>query len=307
MPLKIALIGAGHMGRIHLEKLIDFEDVEVGGVADIDRNTLNGISEKYRVPTFTDYKSIPDGQDGVVVASSTETHYEIARNFLEKGVHVFIEKPITSGINQGEKLIELAEKQGLVLQIGHLERFNPAYKEAISHIGKPLFIEARRMSNFTGRSTDIDVVLDLMIHDIDLTLSIVKEDIKDIRAQGLAFVSDKLDMANAWLDFEGGCVASITASRVSVNKERAITIFEKDKQYFVDLLSGRLTNKINKQDGNIETLEYQAEKVDSVKEELSEFICSIKGDKTPCVGGREGLKALVVAEQIKEYIAKNRI
>jgi predicted dehydrogenase len=306
MPLKIALIGAGHMGRIHLGKLMEFKDVEVGGVVDIDRNTLNGISEKYQAPTFTDYKNIPDGLDGVVVASSTETHYEAAGHFLEKGVHVFIEKPITSGINQGERLIELAEKRGLILQIGHLERFNPAYKEAVSRIGKPLFIEARRMSNFTGRSVDIDVVLDLMIHDIDLILSIVKEDIKDIRAQGLAFVSDKLDTASAWLDFEGGCVASITASRVSVNKERAITIFEKDKQHFVDLLNGRLTNKINKQDGNIETLEYQAEKVDSVKEELLEFICSIRGDKTPCVGGREGLRALVIAEQIKEYIAGNK-
>jgi predicted dehydrogenase len=306
MSLKIALIGAGHMGRIHLGKLIDFEDVEVGGVVDIDRNTLNSISEKHQVPVFADYKDIPDGLAGVVIASSTGTHYEVAKNFLEKGVHVFIEKPITSGINQGEELVELAERQGLILQIGHLERFNPAYNEAISHIKKPLFIEARRMSNFTGRSTDIDVVLDLMIHDIDLTLSIVKEDVSEIRAHGLHFASDKLDMVSAWLEFAGGCVACITASRVSVNKERNITIFEKNKQYFVDLLNGRLTGKTKKQDGNIETLEYEADKVDSVKEELSEFIYSIRGDKTPCVGGKEGLRALVIAEQIKAYIARNK-
>jgi predicted dehydrogenase len=306
MPLKIALIGAGHMGRIHLEKLIDFEDVEVGGVVDVDRNTLNNISEKHQVPIFADYKDIPDGLAGVVIASSTGTHYKVAKNFLEKGVHVFIEKPITSRINQGEELVELAERQGLILQIGHLERFNPAYREAISHIKKPLFIEARRMSNFTGRSTDIDVVLDLMIHDIDLILSIMKEDVTEIRAHGLHFASDKLDMVSAWLEFAGGCVACITASRVSVNKERNITIFEKNKQYFVDLLNGRLTGKTKKQDGSIETLEYEADKVDSVKEELSEFIYSIRGDKTPCVGGKEGLRALVIAEQIKAYIARNK-
>lgn len=306
MSLKIALIGAGHMGSIHLGKLIDLEDVEVGGVVDVDRNTLNDISEKYQVPIFTDYRDIPDGQAGVVIASSTGTHYEVAKNFLEKGVHVFIEKPITSRISEGEELVELAKRQGLILQIGHLERFNPAYNEAISHIKKPLFIEARRMSNFTGRSTDIDVVLDLMIHDIDLTLSIVKEDVTEIRAHGLHFASDKLDMVSAWLEFAGGCVACITASRVSVNKERNITIFEKNKQYFVDLLNGRLTGKTKKQDGSVETLEYEADKVDSVKEELSEFIYSIRGDKTPCVGGKEGLRALVIAEQIKAYIARNK-
>ena len=192
------------------------------------------------------------------------------------------------------------------MQIGHLERFNPAYREAISHIKKPLFIEARRMSNFTGRSTDIDVVLDLMIHDIDLILSIMKEDVTEIRAHGLHFASDKLDMVSAWLEFAGGCVACITASRVSVNKERNITIFEKNKQYFVDLLNGRLTGKTKKQDGSIETLEYEADKVDSVKEELSEFIYSIRGDKTPCVGGKEWLRALVIAEQIKAYIVRNK-
>lgn len=307
MPLKIALIGAGHMGLIHLGKLIDFEDVEVRGVADIDVDMLNSVSEKYHVPIFTDYKDISDDLEGVVIASSTETHYEVARNFLEKKVHVFIEKPITSRIDQGERLIDLAEKKGLILQVGHLERFNPAFKEAASRIRKPLFVETRRMSSFTGRSTDIDVVLDLMIHDIDLTLSIVKEDISEIRAYGLALVSDKLDMASARLVFEGGCVASINASRVSVSKERSITIFEKDKQYFVDLLNGRLSDNASKKDGNIETLEYQAEKVDSVKEELSEFISSIRGGKTPCVGGSAGLRALVIAEKIKEYIAENKV
>jgi len=306
MSLKIALIGAGHMGRIHLGKLIDFGDVEVGGVVDVDRNTLNSIVEKHQVPIFTDYRDIPDGMAGVVISSSTGTHYEVAKYFLEKGVHVFIEKPITSEIGEGEELVELADRQGLTLQIGHLERFNPAYKEAIAHIEKPLFIEARRMSNFTGRSTDIDVVLDLMIHDIDLTLSIVKEDVTEIRAHGLNFASDRLDMVSAWLEFTGGCIACITASRVSVNKERNITIFEKNKQYFVDLLSGRLTGKTKKQDGSIETIEYEADKVDSVKEELSEFIYSIRGDKTPCAGGKEGLRALVIAEQIKAYIARNK-
>lgn len=306
MPLKIALIGAGHMGRIHLGKLLGFEDVEVIGVTDIDKSMLNGISENHNLPVFQDYRDIAEGLTGAVIASSTDSHYEIAKHFLEKGVHVFIEKPITKEITQGEALVEIAEKRGLILQIGLLERFNPAMKKAASHVNRPLFIDARRMSSFTGRSTDIDVVLDLMIHDIDLVLSIVNDDVGAINAYGMPFVSEKLDMATAWIEFRGGCVACIAASRVSVNKERTITIFENDRRYFVDLLNGRLTGTIKKHDGDIDTVDYEADKVDSVKEELLEFISSIRGEKKPRVGGREGLKALIVAEQIKEYIATNK-
>jgi len=303
MSIKVALVGVGHMGRIHLGKLLGFTDVEILGVMDVDGDILDNIYKQHRLPVYVDYRKIPDTVTGVVIASPTESHYEMAKYFLERGTHVFMEKPITKEISQGKELVEIAERLGVILQIGLLERFNPAIKEATAHIERPLFVEARRMSSFTGRSTDIDVVLDLMIHDIDLTLSIVRDDVLEIRAYGMPFVSDKLDMATAWIKFSGGCVACITASRVSVNKERSFTVFEGEKKYFVDLLNGRLTGTLVRHDGEVDTFEYQADKVDSVKEELLEFIGSIKGEKKPRVDGREGLNALIVAEQIKKIAA----
>ncbi|HOF57015.1 MAG TPA: Gfo/Idh/MocA family oxidoreductase [Syntrophorhabdaceae bacterium] len=303
MSIKIALVGAGHMGRIHLGKLIELEDVEVLGVVDVDRNALDNVYKNHRLPIYEDYKNISDIIDGVVISSPTESHYEMAKYFLERGVHVFIEKPITTEIAQGKELVEISDKLNLVLQIGLLERFNPAIKEAMKHIERPLFIEARRMSSFTGRSTDIDVVLDMMIHDIDLTLSVVKDDVYEIQAYGMPFVSDKLDMASAWIKFSSGCTACITASRVSVNRERSFAIYESKKRYFVDLLSGRLTGTVIGYGGGVDTFEYEADKVDSVKEELLEFISSISGGKKPRISGKEGVNALVIAEKIKKIAA----
>jgi predicted dehydrogenase len=303
MPLKIALVGAGHMGRIHLQKLVALEDVELAGVVDSDKKLAAELSGKYGVSYFADYREIPVGLDGVIIASPTETHFEIARTFLEKDTNVFIEKPITSTVEQADELVRLAKDRNLVLQVGHLERFNPAYRSILSHIKNPLFIEARRTSNFTGRSTDIDVVLDLMIHDIDLVLSLAGKEAKDIRSQGVALVADKLDMVSATVKFSDGCTASLFASRISTKKERSLSIFEEDRHIFVDLLSGQSTCNIKNPDGVIETLEYASEKMDAVTDELSEFMCSIKGEKKPCVGGEDGLRALRLASQIKEHIA----
>ena len=216
---------------------------------------------------------------------------------------MFIEKPIASTAEQANDLIELANRRNLILQVGHLERFNPAYISVLSHIKKPLFIEARRTSNFTGRSTDIDVVLDLMIHDIDLVLSIVGKEAKDVRSQGVALVADKLDMVSTTVEFADGCTASLFASRISTKRERSLSVFEEDRHIYVDLLTGKSTCNIKNEDGSIETLEYVSKKMDAVLDELSEFICSIKGEKTPCVKGEDGLKALLLANRIKEHIA----
>lgn len=302
MPLKIAVIGAGHMGNIHIEKLMTMKDIQIDAVVDTNMKLAGDISEKYGIPFFTDYAQIPDSLNGVIIASPTETHYEIAKTFLENGTHVFIEKPIASDIDEANDLVKLANMKTLTLQIGHLERFNPAYRKVISYIQDPLFIETRRTSNFTGRSTDVDVVLDLMIHDIDIVLSIVKKDVKEVRSQGISFMADKLDMANTTVEFVNGCVAGLFASRISAKKERAISVFEKDRFIFVDLLNGRSVCNIKNGDGIIETTEFVSEKIDSVMDELSDFICSIKGEKTPCVRGEDGLKALMLANLIKEHI-----
>ncbi len=303
MPVKIAVVGAGHMGRIHLQKLMTLKEVEVVGVADTDKKLAVEISGKYGIPFFEDYRKIPDGSKGVVIASPTETHFEIAQSFLKRDTKVFIEKPIASTAEQAHELVRLANERNLVLQVGHLERFNPAYRSVLSHIKSPVFIETRRTSSFTGRSTDIDVVLDLMIHDIDLVLAIADKEAKNIHSQGVSLVADKFDMVNTTVEFADGCTANLFASRISTKKERSISIFEKDRHIFVDLLTGRSTCNIKNQYGIIETLEYASEGVDSVMDELSEFIYSIKGEKTPSVRGEDGLKALLLANRIKEHIA----
>jgi len=303
MPLRVAVVGAGHMGRIHLQKLAALKEVEVVGVADTDKKVAAEVSGNYGVSFFADYRDIPEDLDGVVIASPTETHFDIARAFLKKGANVFIEKPIATTAEQATEIIRLARERNLALQVGHLERFNPAYRSILSHIKSPVFIETRRTSNFTGRSTDIDVVLDLMIHDIDLVLSVAGKEAKNIHSQGISFVADKYDMVNTTVEFTNGCTASLFASRISTKKERSMSIFEKDRHIFVDLLTGKSTCNIKNRDGVIETLEYVSESMDSVMDELSEFICSIKGEKTPSVRGEDGLKALLLANRIKERIA----
>lgn len=303
MPLKIGLIGVGHMGKIHLQKLLAMEDIQVIGIADEDETLARDITDKFAIPFFSDYTKVLNDLNGVVIASSTETHYKIAKFFLENNVHVFIEKPITSDADNASDLVKLADINNLILQIGHLERFNPAYKKAVPFIQSPLFIEARRTSNFTGRSSNIDVVLDLMIHDIDLILSIAKSDVKDIRAQGISFVGNTLDMVNTTIEFMNGCVANLFASRIAAQRERAISVFGTDRNVYIDLLNGKYVCNIKDKNGNIETTEHVSEKIDSVMDELLEFTSSIKGEKTPSVTGKDGFKALVLADRIKENIA----
>jgi predicted dehydrogenase len=217
-----------------------------------------------------------------------------------------MEKPITVFPKDAQDLINAADKRKLIFQIGHLERFNPAFSHALQFIEKPVLIEASRISPFTGRSMDVDVVLDLMIHDLDLVLSLVKEEIQQVSAQGICFMTDKLDAVSARIEFTGGCVANITASRISPRKERALTIYEHGKSISIDLLQGKCVSIIKDSNGNVETAEYTAEKIDPVRDELSEFIDSIKGGKTPSVTGTDGLRALILATKIKEYIAEKQ-
>ena len=303
MPLKIGLIGAGHMGRIHLQKLRAMEDIEVSGVADIDTSWTCQVPADNGIPCFTDYGDLIKVSDAVVIATPTESHYRIGKAALEKGAAVFMEKPVTSNVEQAKELIGIAREKGLVFQVGHLERFNPVFAKALPAIRKPLYIEAVRVSPFTGRSTDVTVVLDIMIHDIDLVLSIVRDRVKEVRAHGFPFVSERLDMANARIEFENGCVANLTASRVAVGRERKLLVFEKEREYSIDLMEGRLTVASRGSDGNMETAEYETAKADAVQHELTEFVQSIRGEAKPSVTGEDGLNALMLADLIDQYIA----
>jgi len=306
--LRIAVVGLGHMGKIHLSKLVALEGVEVSLIVDTDPLCTAELSEKTGVRSCRDYGDAIQSCDAALIATSTETHHHIGKAFLEAGKHVFLEKPVTVAPKEAQELIDIAHKKGLVLQVGHLERFNPAFLHALPRIEKPVLIEATRISPFTGRSTDVDVVLDLMIHDLDLVLSLVHDEIRSVSAQGVCFMTDNLDAVNATIEFSGGCVANVAASRISPKKERSITIYETDKSFTIDLLSGKCISIVKTGQGTTDTKEYAATRSDAVLDELQEFIDSIKGYRTPSVTGHDGLKALMLAARIKDYIAdKQRI
>ncbi|HQH82256.1 MAG TPA: Gfo/Idh/MocA family oxidoreductase [Syntrophorhabdus sp.] len=307
MPIKMALVGCGHMGKIHLQKLSSFDEIQIVGIVDVDTKRANDLAQPINVPAFNNYKKLLGNVDGVIIATPTETHYQIAKDFLKSGTHILLEKPITSRQDQAQELINLAQTRQLILQVGFLERFNPAISKILPIIKKPLLIESRRLSEFTGRSTDIDVVLDLMIHDIDLILSIVREDVCDIRAQGVSFITDKLDMASARIEFSNGCIADLNASRISSKKERTLTVFEGNQIFFIDLLNRRVVYSAKEQNKDIDTEEYTVDPIDAVKYEISLFIQSILTGTAPIVRGEDGLRALTLADQVKQRIAENRL
>jgi predicted dehydrogenase len=304
MPLKIGVVGVGHMGRIHALKLHDMEGVALLGIADTADTCLEGFTQQHKTNCFKDHRALFDAE-AVVIATPTDTHFAIAKEFMEQGIHVFMEKPITATPEQARELIALADNRGLVFQIGHLERFSPPFVSASPLITNPMFIEAQRLSPFTGRSTDIDVIFDLMIHDIDLTLSIVDSDVREIRAQGTPVVTKKIDAASARIEFESGCVANLTASRVSVERERIFRVFQSDRYLSIDLMKGKMLAALKDGHEGLSIKEFEAERMDPVGEELSDFIRSVKESKPPRVEGAHGLRALIVANDITAKIEQN--
>jgi len=303
MPINLCLVGLGYMGKIHLEKLLHMEGVKVSAVVDIDRKIGKEISNTYNLPFFSDYKEVLKAFcdiQGAVISSPTDTHHDVATYFMEKGVHIFIEKPLAKNTNEADSIVRLAKKKGLILQVGHLERFNPAFKKALEYISKPVMIEARRTGPFTGRSTDIDVIFDLMIHDIDLMIYLNNGllDCK-VSAYGMRLINDNFDVATATLKFKNGLKGLLYANRVSARKERSFTVFENDRIVYIDLLNGTVTVVIKKQDKNLEFKEHDTEKIDSVKEELKEFTSAVLNHTPPSIQGIDGLNAIKLAELIK--------
>ncbi len=305
MSLKVCVIGIGHMGRIHAGKLKEMEDVTLCALIDADNGCLEEASKKHCAPGFSDYREILSNTDAALIATPTRTHYAIAKDCLQSGIHVFMEKPITTTPQEAEELIALAKAKHVILQVGHLERFSPAFLNALRHIKDPMFIEAQRIGTFTGRSTDIDVIMDLMIHDIDLVLSIVEDMVTDVRARGTPVITDKIDVANARIEFKNGCVASLTASRASRKKERTFKIFQKERYFDLDLLKGHVSAITRGEKGSVLMEEYQAETIDPVKDELREFVEAIKAKRKPRVEGEHGLKALLLANLVRNSIQEN--
>ncbi|HVY22067.1 MAG TPA: Gfo/Idh/MocA family oxidoreductase [Steroidobacteraceae bacterium] len=313
-PLRAAAIGVGYLGKFHAQKYRDLAGVELVAVVDASLSTAQGVASELGAAAFDDYREVLDKVDVVSVVVPTPLHYAVAADFLKRGVHVLVEKPITETVEQAEQLIQLAREHRCVLQVGHLERFNPAVQAAAQLIRSPRFVESHRLAPFKQRGTDVSVVLDLMIHDIDLIQELVGRPIEHIDAVGSRIFSQDIDIANARIRFAGGCVVNTTASRVSLKQERKLRIFQDDAYISIDLQQKILTVVRKKEDGPVESpaqvaIEEQSlEQGDALRSEIEAFVAAVHNGTAPVVSGEDGLRALVTAMRISELVnAQGRI
>ena len=302
--INIGVIGIGYLGKYHLEKFYNHKKCTIQWVVDKNlKNISKGLTKDTRLTV--NYKDISDDVDAVSIVTPTSCHYEIAKYFLSHKKHVLIEKPMTQTIIQAKKLISLAKKNKVILQAGHLERFNPVMTKLSEDIKNPMFIEVHRLAKFNPRSTDVNVIFDLMIHDIDIVTSLIKKKIKNISAFGKKIITNSTDIANVRLEFIGGAVANLTASRISQKNERKVRIFEKDKYYSVDFMNSSVKryNKTScKNKGLFQYKEFNYKKADSLKNEINNFILSCIGIDKPLVDGEQGMNAVRTATIISKLL-----
>ncbi|MBW1835038.1 MAG: Gfo/Idh/MocA family oxidoreductase, partial [Deltaproteobacteria bacterium] len=239
--LRVGVIGTGYLGKFHAEKYAGMDEVELVGVVDIEKEKAENTAANFGISAYTNYKDLFGKVDAVSIVVPTPAHFAVSKNFLENGIDVLIEKPITTTLEEADELIGIAESKGLIIQVGHLERFNPAVVALQDFVKNPRFIESHRLSIYKERCTDVSVILDLMIHDIDIILNFVRYGIKNIHAAGIPVISKHVDIANARLEFENGCVANVTASRISTKNERKIRLFQKDAYISVDFANHEIT------------------------------------------------------------------
>ncbi len=295
--VRVGIIGVGYLGMQHARILSYLEEAELKGVADVDFKKAVEIGNRHGVGYFQNYEDMLDEIDAAIVSTPTSEHFSISMNLLRQGKSVLVEKPITETVEQGEQLVEQAQKNGLVLQVGHLERFNPAVEAVENIIREPKFIEVQRLGSFSARSLDIDVVLDLMIHDLDIIMAMIKDEVSTIRASGIHVLSEKIDIANARLEFKTGCVATLTASRVHQGKVRKLRIFEPTIYYSIDYIDQEVkVFPLNGRQTDIKTLRIQKE--EPLKKELRNFLDSVQTGRTSKVSGEEGLRALRLAYSV---------
>jgi predicted dehydrogenase len=308
MQIKTAVIGTGYLGKFHAQKYAALDNSELVAVVDTDVSTANKIAHDNTCRALTDYHQLFGQIDAVSIASPTQSHFEIARDFLQQGIHVLVEKPITVTVAEADTLIDLAKNNHCVLQVGHLERFNPAVMALDEVLREPVFIESHRLAPFKLRATDVNVILDLMIHDIDILLNLIKSRVVDITANGARVLSGSIDIANARLTFENGCVANVTASRVSFKSERKMRIFQNDAYITVDF-QNRILSHHYKGDGEsepgipkIESRETVFEEADALRSEIASFLDVIAHNKAPLVTGEDGRRALETALLISSML-----
>lgn len=304
--VKIGVVGIGHLGRHHARLLAEIEGAELVGISDVNEAAGNEMSEKYNVPFYKDYRDLAGKVEAVTVVVPTFLHHEVARFFLERNVHTFIEKPITKTLEEANDLVALAGEKQLTLQVGHVERFNAAILKLQSLCESPRFIECQRMGPFSPRIQDVGVVQDLMIHDIDIVLSLVRSPIRHIDAVGIPVLTENEDIANAHIVFENGCIANLTASRISDERIRKLRIFELDKYCSLDYANQAITlrRKSNLEEKIIQE-ELEVHKAEPLRLELEHFITCIKERRKPLVTIEDGKNALEVALEILAQVKTN--
>ena len=309
--LKMGVAGVGHFGKFHAAKIAASPAADLVAVADSDGERARDVAALYGVSGFADPRDMARLIDTVTIAVPTKAHFEVAQCFLDAGVHVLLEKPITDNLDDARRLVALAEEKNLVLQIGHLPRFSGAAEFLRRHLDNPLFIESLRIAPFKPRGTDVSVVLDLMIHDLDFILSLVRVPIASIDAAGAQVFSDSEDIANARVKFENGCIANITASRISLKTERQMRIFQADTYIAVDF-DKRKTRIVGKKNAGpiagineVQMEEESYEEVDELEREIEAFIAAVQGGTPPVVSGQDGLRALEAALSVTDSLSAN--
>jgi len=302
----VGIVGVGYVGQYHSEKYAASNNAELVGVVDIDRSRADQVGKKLGVASFTDYRELLGQVRCVSIAVPTRLHYEVSREFLAAGIDVLVEKPMAATIEEGKQLVELARDQRLVLQVGHLERFNPAIRKLEGIIKDPKFVECHRLAPFVERGTDVDVVMDLMIHDIDVIASLVRSPVQRVDAVGVPVLTDKPDIANARITFSNGCIANVTSSRVSLKRERKIRFFQPDAYISIDYDQKRaqIYQRPGKgagwKDIRAETIEFK--EGDALADEIESFLDAVRSRGLPLVSGEEGLRALEIASMISERL-----
>lgn len=325
--LNVGIIGTGHLGKIHTKILKEIHNCNLTGVYDLMPERANQVANEFQVKYFYSLKDLFNEVDAVSIVATTKAHYELIKSALDNNIHVFVEKPITEKIKEAEEVVQISNEKKLKLQVGHIERFNSALLSLEKYNLDPKFIQTDRLAQFNPRGTDVAVVLDLMIHDIDIILSLVKSNVKNIYASGTPVVSDTIDIANARIEFENGAVANVTASRISQKKMRKMRMFQRDTYISVDFNTGvsEVFRLISPKDLSLEHFisfgeigvgdhkkaviyeQPEIKEVNALKHELQLFVNSVLNNETPVVSGEDGLRALKVADLIIKKIEESII
>jgi predicted dehydrogenase len=321
--LRVGVFGTGHLGKFHLNNWKEIDDVALIGFYDPDDAVAEQVKEKYGLERFADEDSLIDACDAIDVVTPTQHHFAICEKAIKKGKHVFVEKPMAHTMEEAKELVKLVKESKIKFQVGHVERFNPAFLAAQSLKLQPMFIEVHRLAQFNPRGTEVSVILDLMIHDIDAILSIVNSDVKAISASGVRVLTDTPDIANVRIEFDNGCVANLTSSRISIKKMRKMRLFQKDAYISIDFLEKKteVIKLKSEDDRNVFAFDIETPSgkktiaianppvpaVNAIRRELEEFVAAVNGNVQPVVNEIDGYRALEVAHNILQKINHNQL